>query len=64
MEYKLNKDEEENIGRWTYESIEQHRWSPNPDKKKKKLMSLLNGMDMKNQHGNQWKSSRKMTLSH
>ena len=31
---------------------------------KEKLMSLLNGMDMKNQHGNQWKSSRKMTLSH
>ena len=52
----INKDEEENVERWTYESIQQHRWSPNPYRKEKKLMFQLNGTDMKNQHGNQWKS--------
>ena len=31
----INKDEEENVERWTYESIEEHRWSPNPDRKRK-----------------------------
>ena len=31
----INKDEGENVERWTYESIEEHIWSPNPDRKGK-----------------------------